>query len=159
MSRARRTKTTPCVGICSTTYGDLVCRGCKRFAHEIVAWNGYEDEQKALVWQRLNGLRDQVVAQVLRVQDRAVFEQYLLSQRAEEESETVLALTEHAIPPALIYQVLARLVAAGSALGLAGLVFSESTQETDALEVIKRVDAEVYSRSIAHYEHSFRVTP
>ncbi|MEC9132488.1 MAG: DUF1289 domain-containing protein, partial [Pseudomonadota bacterium] len=21
---------TPCVGICSTTYGDLVCRGCKR---------------------------------------------------------------------------------------------------------------------------------
>ncbi len=27
---------TPCVGMCSTTYGDLVCRGCRRFSHEIV---------------------------------------------------------------------------------------------------------------------------
>ncbi|MEM9624509.1 MAG: DUF1289 domain-containing protein, partial [Pseudomonadota bacterium] len=36
------TKRTPCVGICSTTYGDLVCRGCKRFAHEIVQWNAYD---------------------------------------------------------------------------------------------------------------------
>ncbi|MCF8976542.1 DUF1289 domain-containing protein, partial [Pseudomonas edaphica] len=26
---------TPCVGLCSTVYGDLVCRGCKRFHHEV----------------------------------------------------------------------------------------------------------------------------
>ena len=27
---------TPCVGICSTTYGDDVCRGCKRFSFEVI---------------------------------------------------------------------------------------------------------------------------
>ena len=40
---------TPCVGLCSTTYGDLVCRGCKRFSHEIVNWNRYGDEEKTAV--------------------------------------------------------------------------------------------------------------
>ncbi len=29
-----------------------ICRGCKRFAHEIVAWNGYTDDQRERVWQR-----------------------------------------------------------------------------------------------------------
>jgi hypothetical protein len=29
---------TPCVGLCSTVYGDLVCRGCKRFHHEVINW-------------------------------------------------------------------------------------------------------------------------
>ena len=30
---------TPCLGICSTTYGDDVCKGCKRFVHEVISWN------------------------------------------------------------------------------------------------------------------------
>ena len=28
-------KRTPCIGVCSTTYGDDICRGCRRFRHEI----------------------------------------------------------------------------------------------------------------------------
>ena len=56
-------KRTPCVGICSTTYGDLVCRGCKRFAHEIVQWNSYDGDQQEQIWQRLRKLRDEVVIQ------------------------------------------------------------------------------------------------
>ncbi|MEH6566311.1 MAG: DUF1289 domain-containing protein [Halopseudomonas sp.] len=54
-------RTTPCIGLCSTVYGDLVCRGCKRFSHEIIDWNRYADEQKAAVWQRLEQLLEQVV--------------------------------------------------------------------------------------------------
>jgi len=67
--RPLRTRT-PCAGRGSTTYGDLVCRGCKRFAHEIVAWNGYDDAAKDAVWQRLLMLRDQVVAGRIEVVDR-----------------------------------------------------------------------------------------
>ena len=37
---------TPCVGICSTTYGDDVCRGCKRFIHEVINWNSFKPEEK-----------------------------------------------------------------------------------------------------------------
>ena len=32
---------TPRIGVCSTGIGDAVCRGCKRFAHEVIDWNGY----------------------------------------------------------------------------------------------------------------------
>ena len=57
------------MGVCSTTYGDLVCRGCKRFAHEIVGWNGYLEEQRELVWARLNGLLRDSVRTVLVIVD------------------------------------------------------------------------------------------
>lgn len=60
---------TPCIGLCSTTYGDSVCKGCKRFAHEIVDWNRYEDEQKAIVIGRLTQLMLKVVNRYLLVTD------------------------------------------------------------------------------------------
>ncbi|MGV8710709.1 DUF1289 domain-containing protein, partial [Pseudomonas aeruginosa] len=53
---------TPCVGLCSTVYGDLVCRGCKRFHHEVVNWNLYDAEEKRAVWSRLEQLLAQVMA-------------------------------------------------------------------------------------------------
>ncbi len=52
---------TPCVGLCSTVFGDLVCRGCRRFLHEIVDWNRYLPEQKSAVWRRLEHFAEQVV--------------------------------------------------------------------------------------------------
>lgn len=36
---------TPCIGICSTTsLGDRVCRGCKRYAAEVIDWNSCDEE-------------------------------------------------------------------------------------------------------------------
>ncbi len=68
---------TPCVGLCSTVYGDLVCRGCKRFHHEVVNWNLYDDEQKYAVWRRLEILLVQVMAAKLEVFDPARLRQQL----------------------------------------------------------------------------------
>tara|TARA_B100001029_G_C15056735_1_gene454964 strand:- start:2310 stop:2744 length:435 start_codon:yes stop_codon:yes gene_type:complete len=48
---------TPCLGICSTTYGDNVCKGCKRFVHEIINWNKYAISEKELVNSRLEGFK------------------------------------------------------------------------------------------------------
>ncbi|MEK9650221.1 MAG: DUF1289 domain-containing protein, partial [Gammaproteobacteria bacterium] len=45
--------TTPCLGICSTTYGDDVCRGCKRFVHEVINWTSYTEDEKVNVNSRL----------------------------------------------------------------------------------------------------------
>lgn len=53
---------TPCVGLCSTVYGDQVCRGCKRFSHEIVDWNRYDSDARAAVWLRLEQLLEQVIS-------------------------------------------------------------------------------------------------
>jgi predicted Fe-S protein YdhL (DUF1289 family) len=48
---------TPCIGICSTTsVGDPICRGCKRFAVEVIDWNAYSQSQKQAVVDRLEQL-------------------------------------------------------------------------------------------------------
>ena len=60
---------TPCVGVCSTGIGDQVCRGCKRFAHEVVNWNGYSNDQRYLIAQRLEGFLAQVVSNKMLIID------------------------------------------------------------------------------------------
>ena len=65
----RRLRRTPCIGVCSTTYGDLVCRGCKRFAHEVVGWNSFADAQRHVVWMRLNRLLAESVRAYITVVD------------------------------------------------------------------------------------------
>lgn len=72
---------TPCVGMCSTTYGDLVCRGCRRFSHEIVNWNAYGDDEKRAVWARLNAFKEQVVLGRIEVVDEALLEEKLETHR------------------------------------------------------------------------------
>ena len=51
----------PCIGVCTTTYGDLTCRGCRRYSHEVVGWNSYDERQK---WQVLDRIRDIMVGSV-----------------------------------------------------------------------------------------------
>ncbi|MDO9620433.1 MAG: DUF1289 domain-containing protein [Moraxellaceae bacterium] len=60
---------TPCVGICSTTYGDSVCRGCRRYLHEVIDWNRYDDSEKRLIWQRLDNLMQQVLPRYFDIRD------------------------------------------------------------------------------------------
>jgi len=48
---------TPCIGICSTTsVGDPICRGCKRFAFEVIDWNAYTEDEKRAVLLRIEAL-------------------------------------------------------------------------------------------------------
>ena len=63
---------TPCIGVCSTGIGDSVCRGCKRFSHEVIHWNGYSQAQKRIIDQRLSGFLSQCVSNKLRVSDAAL---------------------------------------------------------------------------------------
>lgn len=59
---------TPCIGICSTTsLGDAVCRGCKRYAFEVINWNGYDSNSKAAVLKRIETLVCQIVENKIRI--------------------------------------------------------------------------------------------
>jgi predicted Fe-S protein YdhL (DUF1289 family) len=59
---------TPCIGICSTTsLGDRVCRGCKRYGFEVINWNGYEEEAKAAVLRRIEKLVCQILEDKCRI--------------------------------------------------------------------------------------------
>ena len=135
---------TPCVGVCSTTYGDLVCRGCKRFAHEVVDWNGYSDEQRRKVVDRLTSLKCQSVVPWLRVVDR------------EELSRVSHALNLAPDQPVevLAFEVLKKTQLAAH---LIGLEIVDLPEKTPPVEVIHVIEDEFYQRSAAQYERSYRV--
>ena len=69
---------TPCIGVCSTVFGDEVCRGCKRFQHEIIQWNGYDDAAKRSVLNRLELLKVQIMESKIRITDQGLLQSQLL---------------------------------------------------------------------------------
>lgn len=147
----RRLRRTPCVGVCSTTYGDLVCRGCKRFAHEIVGWNGYEETQRDIVRVRLARL----LADSVRVFVAIVDEERLRAGVGDAEDVAVELLA---------YRALSQTPASWTALGLQASRRLAELQAADADEgagiasaALEAIDREFYLRSCATYEHSFKV--
>lgn len=145
---------TPCVGTCSTTYGDLVCRGCKRFAHEIVQWNAFDREQRRVVWERLLALRCGAVAAVLEVLDearlRAVARQLGVGGADELDAHN------------LLYELLQRLQWRDRQLPLAELGARpcapvEEPAEPSAEQWLVSIDREFYQRSLAQYERNYRI--
>ena len=65
--------TTPCLGICSTTYGDDVCKGCKRFVHEIINWPKYSMDERAVINDRLEKFKIIILKDRFKIQDRDLF--------------------------------------------------------------------------------------
>lgn len=145
MTATRRS--TPCVGICSTTYGDLVCRGCKRFAHEIVSWNAFDAQQRGAIWGRLEELRKGAISRCLRVLD----EDRLL---AEAEALRIPELEEADILD-VAYETLRRW--RNPEAGLERLGVEALAGAVSARELIRQIDQEFYGRSLAYYERSFKI--
>lgn len=58
-----------------------MCRGCKRFSHEVINWNSYTEEQKRIVDTRLSGFLSQCVRNKLAVSDRALLQWQLQVQQ------------------------------------------------------------------------------
>lgn len=44
---------TPCIGMCSTSFGDEVCIGCGRTFEEVYSWNSMTKEEKDKINKRL----------------------------------------------------------------------------------------------------------
>ncbi len=73
----KKRSSTPCLGICSTTFGDEVCKGCKRFAHEIVGWTKYSQGEREIVNDRLEKFKIQILQHRFAVTDKNLFESML----------------------------------------------------------------------------------
>ncbi len=65
---------TPCIGICSTTFGDDVCKGCKRFSYEITNWGKFSNEERAVVNSRLEQFKLNILEEKFTITDRNLFE-------------------------------------------------------------------------------------
>ena len=147
MSGIKEKTRSPCVGICSTTYGDLVCRGCRRFAHEIVGWNGYTEEQKISILERLKQIKKEVVSQHLHIANHSRFEEL-----CEEVGFESVNLDEKK------YAVLAYLITKSERLDFGGLEVAGLCEGSlDVSKLMSILESEMYVRAQAHYERNFKI--
>ena len=145
----------PCIGVCSTTYGDLICRGCHRFAHEVTEWNAYSEAQRLAVRRRLSRLRTGAAAQHLSPERIALLVDLAASVR--------LRRRRGVAPSALAHEVLRRLILKRRPPPWLPLSGDDEAGRQQAVEqgraLLARIDRELLSRSRAHYEQSFRAPP
>ena len=135
---------TPCIGVCSTGIGDRVCRGCKRFAHEVINWNSYTDAQKLLIEERLSQFLSQCTRNRLQVIDTGLLEKQLLSQQIRYPEQR----DEYCWAYCLIK-------AGGSQIddpGKYGLLVHPEYRSFSLSELRRLIDEEFYVLSDAYYE-------
>lgn len=147
-SSPRRERTSPCIGICSTTFGDLVCRGCKRFAHEVVDWNRYDVDQRQAIWRRLAELRDASVAGFLSVHDADALQ-------AAAARLHIAPMPEQSVLT-LAYETLRRTRGAPQLAAL-GLTVSEAGAAVAPEQLFASISREFLTRATAAYERNFRI--
>lgn len=135
---------TPCIGVCSTGIGDRVCRGCKRFAHEVIHWNSYSSEQKRVIDQRLAEFLSRCVANKLQVVDP----QKLLEQL---QNQQIVVPADRDIYCKAYY-----LLKAGASQitdpADFGLLIDAQYRDTSLGELRRHIDDEFFILSDAYYE-------
>lgn len=135
---------TPCVGLCSTVYGDLVCRGCKRFHHEVIHWNGYDEDQKRAVWLRLEQLLVQVMTAKLEVFDAGK----LRLQLEQRKIRFVPGQSEYC----WAYQLIARGARVITNIEAYGMALMPEFRDWALPDLRDAIDREFFLLSEAHYE-------
>ncbi len=144
MAVVRPRVVTPCIGVCSTALGDEVCRGCKRYSHEVIDWNSYNDDQKAIIDARLDGFLVQVMENKLRIHDVNLLEWQLQTQR--------IRYPAHKNPYVWLFQLLR--AGAGQISDSAQFGFSvDAEYRTEPLISLREmIDQEFYLLSEAYYQ-------
>ena len=143
MSMSR--STTPCLGICSTTYGDSVCKGCKRFVHEVIDWNKFNSNEKELVNTRLEEFKIIVLRNRFLVSDQDL--------RAAKLKENAIRFNNALDPLTWIFDLLR----ASGTQELDLDQFGIKTLVSEALPTIReQINKEFLELSEAHYDRYFK---
>lgn len=138
---------TPCMGVCSTGIGDSVCRGCKRFAHEVIDWNGYSQVQRYTIIQRLEVLLKQVVEAKIRVFDANLLKLQIQHQQ--------IRFNPDSDPHCWVFELLK----AGSSqiqdISVFGLLVQPEWHKSTLTEIKDAIDQDFYTLSCAHFDRYF----
>lgn len=135
---------TPCIGVCSTGIGDNVCRGCKRFSHEVISWNAYTEDQRFMIAQRLELFLTQIVKTKFEVFDFKLLNNQLNAQQVRfEESQNA-------------YCWLFALLKAGASQieqpEHYGFRVLGEWRDLSLTQIREDIDAELFTLSSAHYD-------
>jgi predicted Fe-S protein YdhL (DUF1289 family) len=136
---------TPCVGICSTTYGDDVCRGCKRFSFEVINWNSFNSEERESVWKRLEKLKSQIMASRLKVFDSKKLEKSI--------KHFQLKIKDDLNDLSKAFEVIKQVSESFNNLDEFGVDVFEKNKSLTSLK--EEIENELYTLSKAHYEKYF----
>ncbi len=141
----KKRSSTPCLGICSTTFGDEVCKGCKRFSHEIVSWTKYSLEEREIVNDRLEKFKVQILEQRFEIIDRHLFETKL--------EEKAINFNHSLDPLTWIFDLFR---AAGSqSFDIEGFGIKQ-LREFDSKTIRDEINKELLELSEAHHERYFK---
>ena len=141
---------TPCIGVCSTGIGDSVCRGCKRYAHEVIHWNAYTQQQKRIIDDRLNQFLAQVVETKLRVNDANLLKWHLDAQQ--------IVYPANKSPYLWAYELLRAGASQIKDVELYGLYLDAQYRYTPLTDIRRAIDDEFHLLSQAHYDRYFKIS-
>ena len=135
---------TPCIGVCSTGIGDTVCRGCKRFGHEVIDWNAYTEEQRQLVVDRLEGFLETIVSHKIDVFDEQKLQQQLVYQQ--------VAVDTSLSSARWVYELLRAGAGQITDAEAYGFRLKPDWQRFSLEEIKQFLDQDFFTLSSAHYE-------
>lgn len=146
MTKWGNTIDTPCVGICSTVYGDEVCRGCKRYYREIIDWNTFDAPAKSHVFHRLSSKMSDVVSRFLTVVDPELLETRL----------NTLQIRYHVTDDAacLAHHLLRAIQDKSANLLDYGIVINPEYAQHTLRELFNIIDSALYQKSFADYANT-----
>ena len=145
---------TPCIGICSTALGDDVCRGCKRYAQEVIDWNSYSIVQQQRIEERLVTLLTQLIQNKIHVTDEALLRWQISVQAVDVPKHRNVYCQAYALIKAGAKQI--------STLEAFGLCLQPEYRSQSVAQICHDIDAEFYALSVAYYQRAFRpafITP
>ena len=137
---------TPCVGVCSTVFGDQVCRGCKRFHHEVIEWNGYTDIQKETVWNRLESLKVLIMKSIIFIENQVLLQSKLDSLK--------ISYYDKVDPYCWVFDLIKQASQSINDLSEFGLkpLFEP---DVELVELKRLIEEELFTLSDAHYQRYF----
>ncbi|MDP1932123.1 MAG: DUF1289 domain-containing protein [Gammaproteobacteria bacterium] len=140
---------TPCIGICSTTsVGDAICRGCKRYAFEVIRWNGYSESEKEAVLRRIETLTVQIL------QDKFVI-------MSEDQLRSGLERCKLPVNPSVspycwLHNLLKKGPIATLIPGDYGVMLAQDCQQIPLEELAEQIDEELLVLCAAHFSRYFQ---
>lgn len=134
--------------MCSTGIGGEVCRGCKRFIHEVDHWNGFDEKQKLHVIERISSLLVQVIKNKLVIRNVAKLELGLNAYN--------IRYQPSADPHAWVLDLLKAGATQISNLRDFGCELNSDVAHLSLTELRDEIDEDFYTLSEAHYQRYFK---
>ena len=139
---------TPCIGICSTTsLGDKICRGCKRFNYEVINWNQYSEDEKRAVLRRIDQLTSQIMAARFQILSIEKLQQALDDYRFFYDPEMS--------PYCWLHNLLQKRLHLIPSLDSLGVELTPEFRNVDIRDLMFDINEQLFNLSQAHFERYF----